>query len=279
MFEFTLDGYAQAVSDARNALRWLVRGLSVVALASISVGAPSTPATAQQAPVISGYGRTIRFSGYDWLAKTSTVLVGPGPNYFSDGEDNVRIDEQGRLHLRVTRDADGHWRASEVVLQASLGYGQYRFAVEGPSRELDPNVVLGLFTWQDDPAENHRELDVEIARWGDPAGPNGRYTLQTGHTYNFETPPVAVPTTHVIDWQPDQVRFQSWEGWDAEPAAPGATIAEHKFDTGIPRPGGEQTRINLWLNGGAAPLPDGGLEAIVSSFEFLAPTPNSGDLP
>jgi len=173
------------VGDARHALRWLVRGLSVVALASISVAAPSTPATAQQA----------------------------------------------------------------------------------------------LFTWHDDPAENHRELDVEIARWGDPAGPNARYTIQPDHTCDFETPAVAVPTTHRIDWQPDQVRFQSWEGWDAEPAAPGATIAEHKFDTGIPRPGGEQTRINLWLNGGAAPLPDGGLEAIVSSFEFLPPTPNSGDLP
>jgi hypothetical protein len=254
-----------------------VRGLGVVALMSISVVVRSAPATAEQAPVISGYGRTIRFSGYDWLVKTSTILVGPGPNYFSDSEDNVWVDDLGRLHLRVTLDADGHWRASEVVLQASLGYGQYRFSVEGPSRELDPNVVLGLFTWQDDPAENHRELDVEIARWGDPAAPNGRYTLQPRHTYDFETPAVSVPTTHRIDWQPDQVRFQSWEGRDAEPPAPAATIAEHQFNTDTPHPGSEQTRINLWLNGGAAPLPDGGREAIVSSFEFSPPTPNSGD--
>ena len=132
-----------------------MRGLSVIALVSVLIAARSTSVTAQQAPVISGYGRTIRFSGYDWLVKTSTVLVGPGPNYFSDDEENVWIDDLGRLHLRVTRDADGHWRASEVVLQASLGYGQYRFALEGTAQELDPNVVLGLFTWQDDPSENH----------------------------------------------------------------------------------------------------------------------------
>jgi hypothetical protein len=259
-------------------LGWLVRGLSVVALVSVSVAVRSAPATAEQAPVISGYGRTIRFSGYDWLVKTSTVLVGPGPNYFSDGEENVWVDELGRLHLRVTRGSDGHWRASEVVMQASLGYGQYRFAVEGPPRELDPNVILGMFTWQDDAAENHRELDVEIARWGDPAGPNGRYTLQPDHMYDFEAPAVSVPTSHRIDWQPDRVRFQSWEGWDAEPTTSATIIAEHQFDTDIPHPGGEQTRINLWLNGGVAPLPDGGLEAILSSFEFLPSTPNSGDL-
>ena len=132
-----------------------MRGLSVIALVSVLIAARSTSVTAQQAPVISGYGRTIRFSGYDWLVKTSTVLVGPGPNYFSDDEENVWIDDQGRLHLRLTRDSTGHWRASEVVLQTSLGYGQYRFAVEGTPQELDPNVVLGLFTWQDDPSENH----------------------------------------------------------------------------------------------------------------------------
>ena len=260
-----------------HTLTWLVRGLSFVALTSISVAAHSTPATAEQSPVISGYGRSLRFSGYDWLVKTSSVLVGPGPNYFSDTEDNVWIDEQGRLHLQVTHDANGHWKASEVVLQASLGYGQYRFRIEGPPRELDSNVVLGLFTWHDDPAENHRELDVEIARWGDPAGPNGRYTLQPDHVYGFEAPAVSVPTSHRIDWQPDRVRFQSWEGWAAEPTTPGTIIAEHLFDTDIPHPGGEQTRINLWLNGGAAPLADGGLEAIVGSFEFSPPTSNSGD--
>jgi hypothetical protein len=263
----------------RRTLRWIVRGLTVVALVSTCVAALGTPATADQSPVISGYGRSIRFSGYDWLVKSSTVLVGPGPNYFSDSEDNVWIDEQGRLHLRVTRDANGRWKASEVVLQASLGYGEYRFTIEGPPRELDPNVVLGLFTWKDEPAENHKELDVEIARWGDPAGPNGRYTLQTGHTYNFESPAATVPTTHVIDWQPDQVRFQSWEGSDTEPPSPVTTIAERVFDTGVPHPGGEQTRMNLWLNGGAAPLADGGLEAIVSSFEFSPPTPNSANGP
>ena len=36
--------------------------------------------------------RWISFSGYDWWPKTSTDLVGPGPNYFSDSTNNVWLD-------------------------------------------------------------------------------------------------------------------------------------------------------------------------------------------
>ncbi len=38
-------------------------------------------------------------------------------------------------------------------------------------------LALGLFTWSDGPAENHRELDVEFARVGQRAGPVARYTI------------------------------------------------------------------------------------------------------
>jgi hypothetical protein len=84
-------------------------------------------------------------------------------------EDNVWFDDEHRLHLRVTEDASGNWNAVEVVLQASFGYGTYRFQLDGPPPELDANVVLGLFTWNDYPAENHREMNIVFARWGQPA--------------------------------------------------------------------------------------------------------------
>ena len=40
-----------------------------------------------------GGARIIRFSGYDWIVYTTGDMKGgPGPNYFSDSEENVWID-------------------------------------------------------------------------------------------------------------------------------------------------------------------------------------------
>src|SRR6266404_8443538 len=66
--------------------------------------------------------RGFHWSGFDWRVKASTSPVGPGPNYFSDSTNNVSIDAQGRLHLRITHVA-GLWQCAEIVLQRTLGYG------------------------------------------------------------------------------------------------------------------------------------------------------------
>ena len=138
--------------------------VALVALVLMPLGSTGRVAAASQIDeVVSGYGRAIRFSGCDWLAKTSNILVGPGPNFFSDSLDNVWTDDQDRLHLRLARDNSGNWQAAEVVLQASLGYGTYRFQLDTPAENLDPRVVLGMFTWNDDPTDSHRELDIELA--------------------------------------------------------------------------------------------------------------------
>ena len=75
------------------------------------------------------------------------------------------------------------------------GGAEPRFEVQGPIGDLDPNVVLGLFTWSDDPAYDHRELDIELARWGNPLAPNGQFRLQPNtesvRGFNFEQPVAA----------------------------------------------------------------------------------------
>jgi len=75
--------------------------------------------------------RTIEFSGYTWTVEASQGKVGPGPNYFSDSTDNVWVDSDGQLHLRITKDAAG-WHCAEVLLTRSLGYGTYRFYLNSP---------------------------------------------------------------------------------------------------------------------------------------------------
>src|SRR5262249_29722144 len=122
--------------------------------------------------------RQLSFSGYDWLVKQSAdTRLGPGPNYFSDSPLSVWVDSAGRLHLRPER-RSGRWYAAEVISVASFGYGTYRWYLDSPVDSFDPNVVLGLFTWSDDPAYNHRELDIEFARWGNASYANGQYTVQ-----------------------------------------------------------------------------------------------------
>src|SRR5258708_3441244 len=108
--------------------------------------------------------RRLRFSGYDWTVKSSDGRVGPGPNYFSDSNDNVLVDAQGRLHLLITQ-PNGRWYCAEVISIRSFGYGTYRFYLDTNLDNLDPQIVLGMFTWNDAPAYNHREIDIEVSRW------------------------------------------------------------------------------------------------------------------
>ncbi|MBK8045925.1 MAG: hypothetical protein IPK16_01575 [Anaerolineales bacterium] len=130
--------------------------------------------------------RTISFAGYPWQVKTSAAYpIGPGPNYFSDSTNNVWVDTAGQLHLKLTG-SGSYWYAAEVINMASLGYGTYTFTTNGAVDKLDPNVVLGLFTWDTTaPAANYREIDAEFSRWGDPRPP-------TPNTWSSHTQPLAI---------------------------------------------------------------------------------------
>ena len=107
--------------------------------------------------------KTIEFDGYEWTVAHAISERNGVPNVYDPA--NVSVDSDGHLHLRIVRRSD-RWTCSEVILPHSFGYGTYRFSVEDISH-LEPAVVLTLFTWDDLGAEqNHREMDVEISRWG-----------------------------------------------------------------------------------------------------------------
>jgi hypothetical protein len=217
--------------------------------------------------VPSGYGCVLRFAGYHWRSKVSSIPIGPGPNTWTDAQHAIWVDATGRLHLRLTTAADGTWSCAEVVSDRSFGYGTYRFGLDSAIDRLDPNVVLGLFTWSDDPAYAHRELDIEFGRFGDwPA----KYTVQPynlpGHERGF-VPSPAASSTHAIVWEPGLARFCSWAGSAAQPRS--ATIlAAHTFTHEVPVPGGEQVRVNLWLQQTRPPTDSGVVEVVVRSFEW-----------
>lgn len=212
-----------------------------------------------------GYPTQIVWAGRTWQVKSSHAAVGPGPNYFSASPDNVWVDAGGRLHLRITN-RNGRWSCAEIIGADSLGHGVYTFDLASPVDALDPSVVLGLFTWSDKAAYNHRELDVEFARWGDASDPtNGQYVVQPyhlpDHLHRLTLPAGAAPTTHSFTWRAGRVTFAS-----AAPA--GWTHAWTYVGADVPRPGGEHPRLNLWLFGGAPPTDGQEVEVIVNGFSF-----------
>jgi hypothetical protein len=252
----------------------LRRPLLLLALTAAATGLPAAePSRDQrrsgaQATAATAAARTITFSGHQWTVKTSAgELWGPGPNRFSDSSDNVWVDEQGRLHLKISW-RDGAWHCAEVISQASFGHGTYRFTVESPLDALDAQAVLGLFTWNDDKAFNHREIDIEFARWGNPLDPtNAQFVVQPyntrGNLQRWTLQPGYTTTTHQFRWTLRDITFNS--------SFAGNPLAQWTYSkrNGIPRPGGENARINLWLFQGLPPQGGAPIEVVVSRFDFV----------
>jgi hypothetical protein len=218
--------------------------------------------------------RTIDFSGLKWSVKSSQDPLGPGPNYFSDRAEDVWVDANGDLHLSIVY-RDGAWYCSEVISDASFGYGLYAFYLQTSAAMQDPNTVVGLFTWDDlAPAQHYREIDVELAQWGKVGAPNAQYVVQpwdtAGNRFRF-TVNQDTSTVHGFVWAPGRVDFFSCHG-DARTAAPGGPITNWTY-TGadVPTPGTEKVRLNFWLLGGAPPANGQPAEIVVKAFKFLGP--------
>ncbi len=221
--------------------------LTIVALAC------QAPAGGNDAP------RTVEFSGYTWQVKSSAEAVGPGPNYFSDSADNVWVDGHGRLHLKLTY-SDGRWYSAEVISTRSLGYGRYRFELGSSVSHFDPNVVLGLFTWSDDPAYANREIDYEFSRWANARNrKNGQYVVMPDRSNRrrFSQPAVA-SSTQSFDWRQNGVTFTS------SSAVPSTWTSSAR----VPPPGSEHVHMNLWLYLGTPPKNGRAAEVIVTRFQF-----------
>jgi len=210
-----------------------------------------------------GYPDRIAWSGGTWQVKTSRAPVGPGPNVFSAA--NVSVGSNGFLHLRIARDGST-WTTAEIIGPTSYGYGTYRFTVATPLDAFDPNVVLGLFTWSDKAPYAHREIDIEVARWGDAAdATNAQFVVQPwdrpDHLERF-TATDAVRTIQEFTWRAGVVSFVSR-------TAGGDLVAAYTYSgTDVPKPGDERVRLNLWLFNGAAPLNGQSAEVVVESFGF-----------
>ena len=219
--------------------------------------------------------RWLSFSGYDWWVKTSTGQVGPGPNYFSDSTNNVWMDVLGQLHLRISNRSN-QWQCAELVSARTFGYGSYRFELASTVDNLNPSVVLGLFTWSDDPAYTDREIDIECSRWGNASDPtSAQYVVQpsdaNGHLIRIVLPANQTNSTHYFAWETNRVAYQSLRGAYSSTPAPANVISNWTYTLTLPRTGDENIRCNLWLFNGTPPTDNHEVEVIIKSFQFVPP--------
>jgi hypothetical protein len=213
--------------------------------------------------------KTLQFSGYDWKVRNIPSNRGGAMNLYDPA--NAWTDEKGFLHLRIAG-APGRWTCAEVSLTRSLGYGSYSFVAHETSH-LEPAAVLDLFTWDDQAAEqNHRELNIEISRWGDPDSKNAQYVVQPYYVptnvARFAAPSGVL--THSIQWEPGKVTFKTVPGkYEAAPGDRSRAVAERIFSTAVPSPGNESVHLTLFVFGNTENPLQNEVEVVIEKFEYL----------
>ena len=208
--------------------------------------------------------KVLSFSGYEWSVRDIPSDRGGANDY---DPDNAWTDREGLLHLKLAR-RDDRWTSAEVILTRGLGYGTYNFSVRDVSG-LDPAAAIGLLTWDMEGVEqNHREMDVEISRWGDPKIPNAQYVVQpfyvAANVARFSAPPGTL--THSFRWEPGRILFRTVHG---ARATGGTQVAGHEFTSGVPTPGGERVRINLYYFRYAPAPPQKDVEVVIERFQYV----------
>lgn len=199
---------------------------------------------------------TINFAGLTWdVSEYGNFTADPG---------SVYVDIEGKLHVKV-RQVNGSWKDCEVVGQKYIGYGTYKFVIDSDMTNLDPNLVLGLFSFFNNPATN-QEVDIEFAHFFNNPLSNVGFTVQPGPATEVNQKSWTIAekgkTCHVFNWGPFGIDFASYAGEDTN----GQQL--QYFHTDLKRdPTNVRAIINFWQFAGKAPAQE--TEVIISDFQYI----------
>jgi hypothetical protein len=188
-------------------------------------------------------GDVVTFAGRKWDIKSSNTQVGPGPNLFSKRYNDVRVDENGYLRLSIIN-RDGLWYSTEVISQDTMGYGKYAWTLQMDPMEFASNVVLGLFTWDNNTffSDGNSEVDIEFSKWGNEESvlpltysvqpvQFGPFNDERSEYMNIDPELLHGVTTHVFEWTDTLITWYSYKG---EYNSGNPRIASWSFDLSNP---------------------------------------------
>eukprot|EP00741_Cyanophora_paradoxa_P000701 tig00000431_g675.t1 len=231
--------------------------------------------------------RQLQWSGKVWAKKVAKFTqLDPGANFWSNRDEDVWVDDQGKLHLtlkRATQTTDdgflqGRWYSTEVVLQDIMGYGTYIWYLDAPVPWVDPYAVLGIFFWEEEATGispwRHREIAFEFSQFGVGADPTN---FQFGSAYD-PNPAIGRPENATIrvnindlkqaknvpasqtkytlhlTWTSGRAVFRVYPDWICKSKL--MTKVERDAQTllaeevieypNIPTPGRQRVRMNMW---------------------------------
>ena len=222
------------------------------------------------ADTLSDSKKIIEFSGLKWYVAHSTIPMAPGPNFWSD--ENVWVDEAGRLHLKLTKDSvTGLWQCAELASAESFGAGQYSFFVEGRIDRMDKNIVFGMFQYSGD--DLYDEIDIEYAEWGKEHGSNLTCSVHPKKGIRESKWNAAARidlegtyTTNRFTRNNASINFQGLHGFRTDDSLLfySATCHREKIITLRQMP----VYLNLWLFRGQPPSDGKEVELVIHKFSF-----------
>ena len=218
----------------------------------------------------------INFSGYAWYLRNTEEAAGPMGNRFAGEGRSVILNSDKSLTLTLSR-KEGLYYGAEAVLWRPLGYGTYIFRVRTRLDALDPNLVLGLFSYSSLEKAAYDEVDIEFSAWGGLDDPvRGQYAVQpfgqAGHISFFDLGFREGKISYSFDWEKDRIDFMSWKGYGSRPAGDSPSVlSSWSFSIPGTMPDPRRARIcmNLYLAGKPGPAGSGLSSVIIDSFQFL----------
>jgi len=181
--------------------------------------------------------KTIIFSGQKWIIKSGNGR-GPGSNNWN--ENNVYVDLEGNLHLRINKLAD-KWYCAEIITEEPIRYGEYDFYVSSNVELLDKNIVVGLFIYEND----KKEIDIEFYN------KETLYTVQPHKPHRLKMNLQGNYSTHSILFNADLIGFRSYHGHGVR-----SDLLIDKWNSPadiLITPKKAHLHINFWLKNGKPP--------------------------
>lgn len=210
---------------------------------------------------------TLEFADRTWTVKTG--FGGPGPCHWTP--DNVWVDDEGSLHLRIKHNGET-WQCAEIFSTETFQFGSFQWWVNARVDRFDPNVVLGLFPYLGPDGRN--EIDIEMARWGDAKKNLGNFTVWPAsadgeRTHTFPVNLSGSFTTHRMKWHEKSVHFQMLNGHrnDNQNEINSWTYKPKDYEPRIPRDA-MPVHMNLWLYRGLPPTDGRSVEVVITDFTY-----------